>query len=147
TYHAERHPVGARVLHTTMAMVALGNNDERHLALRETMGELLRMDEPRIRTAAMLAGLDTHYDLGAGHPLLGRRMPDLDLQTEAGPTRVFALLHDARPLLVDLGASRGFDVAPWAHRVRLVDARHEGAWTLPVLGAVAAPAAVLIRPD
>ena len=147
TYHAERHPVGARVLHTTMAMVALGNNDERHLALRDTMGELLRMHEPRIRIAAMLAGLDIHYDLGAGHPLLGRRMPDLDLQTEAGPTRVFAMLHDARPLLLDLGASRGFDIAPWAHRVRLVDARHDGAWTLPVLGEVATPASVLIRPD
>ncbi len=147
TYHAERHPVGARVLHNTMAQVALSTPDERHQALRDTMTELLRMDEPRRRFAAMLSGLDIHYDLGVGHPLLGRRMPDLDLRTAAGPTRVFALLHDARPVLLDLGASSGFDVSPWADRVRLVDATHDGVWDLPVLGEIPAPPAVLIRPD
>ena len=62
------------------------------------------MDEPRRRIAGMLSGLDIHYDLGEGHPLLGRRMPDLDLRTADGPTRVFTLLHDARPVLLDLGA-------------------------------------------
>jgi hypothetical protein len=100
----------------------------------------------------MISGLDVHYDLGEGHPLLGRRMPDLDLRTAAGPTRVFALLHEARPVLLNLGAPGGFEIAPWADRVRLVDADHldadhPGAWDLPVLGAVAAPSAVLIRPD
>ena len=147
TYHAERHPVGARVLRNTMAQVALNNPDDRHQALRDTMVELLSMDEPRRRIAGMLSGLDVHYDLGDGHPLLGRRMPDLDLDTAAGTTRVFALLHDARPVLLNLGAPGGFDIAPWADRVRLVDARHDGAWELPVLGEVAAPPAVLIRPD
>ena len=147
TYHAERHPVGARVLRYTMAQVALSTPDDRHQALRDTMTELLSMDEPRRRTAGMLSGLDIHYDLGEGHPLLGRRMPDLDLQTADGPTRVFTLLHDARPVLLNLGAPGGFDIAPWAHRVRLVDATHDGVWELPVLGEVAAPAAVLIRPD
>ena len=147
TYHAERHPVGARVLHNTMAQVALSSPDDRHQALRDTMTELLGMDEPRRRIAAMLSGLDIHYDLGEGHPLLGRRMPDLDLHTADGPTRVFALLHDARPVLLNLGAPGGFDIAPWADRVRLVDATHDGVWELPVLGEVAAPPAVLIRPD
>jgi 3-(3-hydroxy-phenyl)propionate hydroxylase len=147
TYHAERHPVGARVLHNTMAQVALATPDDRHQALRETMTELLGMDEPRRRTAAMITGLDIHYDLGEGHPLLGRRMPDLDLHTADGPTRVFALLHEARPVLLNLGAPGGFDIAAWADRVRVVDARHERVWELPVLGEVAAPAAVLIRPD
>ena len=147
TYHAERHPVGARVLHNTMAAVALGRADDRHQALREIMTELLGMDEPRRRIAAMLSGLDIHYDLGEGHPLLGRRMPDLDVQTADGPTRVFNLLHDARPVLLNLGEPGGFDIEPWADRVRLVDARHDGVWELPVLGAVAAPGAVLIRPD
>jgi 2-polyprenyl-6-methoxyphenol hydroxylase-like FAD-dependent oxidoreductase len=147
TYHAERHPVGARVLHNTMAQVALSRPDERHEALRDTMTELLTMDEPRRYIAAMLAGLDIHYDLGEGHPLLGRRMPDLDLHTADGPTRVFTLLHDARPVLLNLGEPGGFDMSPWADRVRLVDATHEGVWELPVLGEVAAPAAVLIRPD
>jgi 2-polyprenyl-6-methoxyphenol hydroxylase-like FAD-dependent oxidoreductase len=147
TYHAERHPVGARVLRYTMAQVALGTPDERHRALRETMTELLSMDEPRRRTAAMLSGLDIHYDIGDGHPLLGRRMPDLDLQTADGPTRVFTLLHEARPVLLNLGEPGGFDVSPWARRVRLVDARHDGVLELPVIGEIAAPPAVVIRPD
>ena len=147
TYHAERHPVGARVLHNTMAQVALSNSDERHQALRDTMAELLGMDEPRRRIAAMLSGLDIHYDLGEGHPLLGRRMPDLDLHTADGPTRVFTLLHDARPVLLNLGEPGGFDISPWADRVRLVDAKHDGVWELPVIGEIAAPPAVLIRPD
>ncbi len=147
TYQTERQPVGARVLHNTMAQVALGRSDDRHQALRDTMAELLSMDEPRRRLAGMLSGLDIHYDLGEGHPLLGRRMPDLDLHTADGPTRVFTLLHDARPVLLNLGEPDGFDISPWANRVRLVDATHAGVWELPVLGEVAAPSAVLIRPD
>lgn len=146
TYHAERHPVGARVLRNTMAQVALGTPDDRHDALRETMVELLGMDAPRKRFAGMISGLDVHYDLGEGHPLLGRRMPDLDLQTLDGPTRVFTLLHDARPLLLDLGGQRRVDVTPWP-RVRSVDAECAGPWELPVLGEVPAPEAVLVRPD
>ena len=147
TYHAERHPVGARVLHNTMAQVALSIPNDRHQALRDTMTELLSMDEPRRRIAAMLSGLDIHYDLGEGHPLLGRRMPDLDLHTADGPMRVFTLLHDARPVLLNLGEPGGFDISPWANRVRLVDAKHDGVWELPVLGEIAAPPAVVIRPD
>ncbi len=147
TYHAERHPVGARVLRNTMAHVALSNPDDRHRALHDIVAELLSMDEPRRRIAAMQSGLDIHYDLGDGHPLLGRRMPDLDVHTADGPTRVFTLLHDARPVLLNLGEPGGFDIAPWAHRVRFVDAEHVGVWELPVVGEVAAPPAVLIRPD
>ena len=147
TYHAERHPVGARVLHNTSAQVALGTLDDRHQALRETMAELLSMDEPRRRFAGMISGLDIHYDLGEGHPLLGRRMPDLELETVDGRTRVFTLLHEARPVLISLGEPGGFHIAPWRDRVQLVDARFDGVWELPVLGEVSAPAAVLIRPD
>jgi 3-(3-hydroxy-phenyl)propionate hydroxylase len=147
TYHAERHPVGARVLQSTNAQVALSTPDDRHAALREVMAELLTMDEPRRQVAARMSGLDIHYDLGDGHPLLGRRMPDLDVTIAGGPTRVFTLLHEARPLLLTFGAPGGFDVAPWSGRVRTVDAGHEGAWELPVLGEVVAPAAVLVRPD
>jgi 3-(3-hydroxy-phenyl)propionate hydroxylase len=147
TYQAERHPVGARVLHNTMAQVALARIDERSKALRDTMLDLLSMDEPRKRIAGMISGLDIHYDLGEGHPLLGRRIPDLDLHTADGPTRLFTLLHDARPLLLNLGEPEGFDVSPWATRVRWLDARHDGALELPLLGEVLAPSAVLIRPD
>jgi 3-(3-hydroxy-phenyl)propionate hydroxylase len=95
----------------------------------------------------MMSGLDIQYDLGPGHPLLGRRMPDLDLVTADGPVRVFTLLHDARPVLLNLGEPGGFDITPWASRVQLVDAGYAGAWELPALGAVTAPTAVLIRPD
>jgi 2-polyprenyl-6-methoxyphenol hydroxylase-like FAD-dependent oxidoreductase len=147
TYHAERHPVAARVLRNTMAGTALSRSDERIEALRETISELLRMDEPRKRFAAMSSGLDIHYDLGEGHPLLGRRMPDLDLVTANGPLRVFTLLHDARPVLLNLGEPGAFDITPWANRARCVDARYAGVWELPVLGAVSSPSAVLIRPD
>jgi 2-polyprenyl-6-methoxyphenol hydroxylase-like FAD-dependent oxidoreductase len=148
TYHAERHPVAARVLRNTMAQTALMRPaDARLEALRATVSELLSMDEPRRRFAAMMSGLDIRFDLGEGHPVLGRRMPDLDLITPDGPTRVFTLLHEARPVLLNLGPPGGFDIAPWADRVKLVDADHDGPWELPVLGEVPAPAAVLIRPD
>jgi 2-polyprenyl-6-methoxyphenol hydroxylase-like FAD-dependent oxidoreductase len=147
TYHAERHPVGARVLRHTMAQTALIRGDERTEALRDTVSELMSMEEPRKRFAGLLSGLDIHYDLGEGHPLLGRRMPDLDVVTTGGPLRVFTLLHDARPVLLNLGEAGGFDISPWADRVRLVDAEYVGAWELPVFGAVTAPNAVLIRPD
>jgi len=147
TYHTERHPVAAIVLRNTMAQVALLRTDDRTNALRETMSELLGMDEPRKRVAAMMSGLDIHYDLGEGHPLLGRRMPDLDLVTPNGPLRVFTLLHDARPVLLNLGEPGGFDITPWADRVQLIDAKYVGTWELPALGAVTAPTAVLIRPD
>jgi hypothetical protein len=147
TYHAERHPVGARVLQNTMAQVALSRVDERSQALRATVLDMLSMDEPRRRIAAMISALDIHYDLGEGHPLLGRRMPDLDLVTPDGPLRVFTLLHHARPVLLNLGEPGVFDIAPWAPRVQLVDAAPAEVWELPVLGEVSAPSAVLIRPD
>jgi 2-polyprenyl-6-methoxyphenol hydroxylase-like FAD-dependent oxidoreductase len=147
SYQAERHPVGARVLHNTMAMVALSGTDDRHLALRDIVTELLGMDEPRRRIAAMISGLDVHYELGEGHPLLGRRMPDLDVQTLYGPARVFTLLHDARPVLLSLRDGGDFDIGPWASRVRYVEASYGGTWELPIIGEVTAPPAVLIRPD
>jgi 2-polyprenyl-6-methoxyphenol hydroxylase-like FAD-dependent oxidoreductase len=147
SYHTERHPVGARVLRTTMALTALHRGDERSKALHERISELMRMDEPRVRFGAMMSGLDIHYDLGAGHPLFGRRMPDLDLVTAEGPRRMYTLLHDARPVLLDLGERGPLDIAPWTDRVRHVRARYAGAWQLPVLGTVAAPEAVLVRPD
>jgi 3-(3-hydroxy-phenyl)propionate hydroxylase len=147
TYHDERHPVAARALRHTMALAALQRRDDRMQALVDLVSELAGMDEPRRRLAGLVSGLDIHYDLGEGHPLLGRRMPDLDLVAAGGPVRVFELLHDARPVLLDLGAPGVLDITPWGDRVRRIDASHDGAWELPVLGAVSAPAAVLIRPD
>jgi 3-(3-hydroxy-phenyl)propionate hydroxylase len=147
TYHTERHPIGARVLRLAMAATVLGHGDDRTEALRETMSKLLWIDEPRKRLAAELSGLGVHYDLGQGHALLGRRMPDLDLITANGPLPVFTLLHHARPVLLNFDEPDGFDITPWASRVQLIDAKYDGAWELPVLGRVTAPSAVLIRPD
>ncbi len=147
TYQDERHPVAARAIQHTLAQAALQRRDERMRALVDVVSELATMDEPRKRLAGVISGLDIHYDLGEGHLLLGRRMPDLDLVTANGSLRVFELLHDARPVLLNLGEPGGFDIAPWADRVQLIDASYEGEWELPVLGAVTAPTAVLIRPD
>jgi 3-(3-hydroxy-phenyl)propionate hydroxylase len=152
TYHAERHPVAARVLRNTMAQVALHHSDERTKALHGILSELLGMNEPRKRLAAEMSGLGVHYDLGPSdvdkkHPLIGRRMPDLDLVTADGAVRFFTLLHSARPVLLNLGGPGGFDLTPWADRVQVIDAEYTGAWELPAIGAVSAPTAVLIRPD
>ena len=147
TYQAERHPVTARSLRLTMAQTVLQRPGPRVEALRETIGELMAIGEPRRHLAAQLAMLDIRYDLGEGHPLLGRRMPDLELLTGEGPLRVYTLLHGARPALLNIGEPGGAEATAWADRVQLVDATYEGAWELPVLGEVPAPTAVLIRPD
>jgi 3-(3-hydroxy-phenyl)propionate hydroxylase len=147
TYHAERHPVAARVLRNTMAQVALRRTDERTRALVDTVSELICLDEPRRRLAAEMTGLGVHYDLGEGHPLLGRRIPDLEVATAGGPLRIFSLLHSARPVLLNLGEPGCLDIAPWLDSVLSVDAMYDGTWELPALGRVDAPGAVLIRPD
>jgi 2-polyprenyl-6-methoxyphenol hydroxylase-like FAD-dependent oxidoreductase len=152
TYHAERHPVAARVLQNTMAQVALIGTGDRLEALRDIMAGLLSLDEARRQIAGMMSGLDVRYDLGDAHPLLGRRMPDLDLlditsDGPDGPVRVFSLLHGARPVLLNLGEPGALAIEPWADRVRVIDAAYTGPWELPVLGQVPAPDAVLIRPD
>lgn len=166
TYHAERHPVGAGVLHNTRAQVAVAGADDGHLALRDVLGDLLAMDQPRRTIAAMMSGLDVRYDTVHDplpddaadpdgemdlHPLVGRRMPDLDLRTDAGATRVYELLHGARPLLLDLRPPSDRTVAPLhsdaGGRVDTVRAATDGPWELPVVGAVPAPTAVLVRPD
>ena len=148
TYHAERHPVAVRVLRKTIAQVELlRRSDDRTMTVIDTLCELLGMDEPRRRFAAMMSGLDIRYDLGDGHPLVGRRMPDLEVIAANGPRRVFTLMHHARPVLLNFSEPGELDIAPWSDRVEQIDARYAGAWELPVVGSIAAPAAVLIRPD
>lgn len=151
TYHAERHPVAARVLQKTMAMTVLARSDDRIDALRDTLTELFAMEEPRRRMAGMLSGLDIRYQTqdrgGGGHPLAGRRIPDFDLRTDGGSTRVYTLLHQARPLLLDLREGEGLSGQPPDGRVRVVTGRHDGRWELPVVGEVPGPPAVLVRPD
>jgi 3-(3-hydroxy-phenyl)propionate hydroxylase len=147
SYHAERHPATARVLTNVVAQALLQRRDARTQAMRDTISDLLSFEGPRVQLAGLLSGLDVSYDLGEGHPLLGRRIPDLDLTTARGPRRVFELLHDARPVLLNLGEPDSIDITPWTERVRRIDADHTGPWELPVIGTVTAPVAVLIRPD
>lgn len=147
TYHSERQPVGARALRHTMAQGALQRRDDRMEALAETVSNLVSMDQPRKSLAGLISGLDIHYDLGDGHPQLGRRIPDLDLETPDGPVRLFHLLHRARPVLVDFGGRASLDLSGWEERVRLVQATYRGRWELPILGTVEPPTAVLVRPD
>jgi hypothetical protein len=147
TYEAERHPVAARVLQNTMAQSAVNGSDERTMALRGILTEVLTMDQPRKHLAAMISGLDVAYDMGQGHPLLGRRMPDLDLVTADGPITAFSLLHSAKPVLLNFSEEVRLNIDPWAERVPLVNATYAGIWEIPVLGEVSAPSAVLVRPD
>ncbi|MHC4046534.1 FAD-dependent monooxygenase [Bradyrhizobium sp. 23AC] len=148
SYHAERHPVGARVLKNTMAQIALlRRGDDGLKAARDTVSELLGMDEPRKRFGAMMSGLDIAYDLGEGHALLGRRMPDLELTVEGRKLRLFSLLHGARGVLLNFGKRGGVPATPWVDRINVVDAGTDGVWELPVIGQVTAPGAVLVRPD
>jgi 2-polyprenyl-6-methoxyphenol hydroxylase-like FAD-dependent oxidoreductase len=147
TYHAERHPIGAATLRITMASVAIAIQDDRHQALREILGDLVKLDEARRHLGGLLSGLDVRYDLGSEHPLVGRRMPDLDLETADGPTRAFTLLHDARPILLSLAGADAAAGSPLPGRARRVDAHADDPWDLPVIGSVRAPQAILVRPD
>ncbi|HEY5755483.1 MAG TPA: FAD-dependent monooxygenase [Steroidobacter sp.] len=152
TYHAERHPIAARVLKNTMAQTVLRRQDDRTKAVGDIFSELLVMDEPRKRMVAEMSGLHVYYDLPSPgidkkHPLLGRRMPDLDLETANGQQRVFTLLHRARPVLLNFGEPASLDIAAWADRVPAIDAKYVGSWELPAIGVVTAPSAVLVRPD
>lgn len=152
SYHAERHPVGARVLSMTMAQVALLREDERTRAAREVFGEVLQLPEARRHLAGTMSGLDVRYALGsdearAAHPLLGRRMPDLELVTAQGSQRVYTLLHQALPFLLTFGAPGVVDLGAWRGRVPRVDALAAGPWTLPVVGDITPPRAVFVRPD
>jgi 3-(3-hydroxy-phenyl)propionate hydroxylase len=147
TYQVERHPVAARVLRYTMAHVALQRTDERTEALGETVSEMLKLGEVRRQMTADLSGLDIRYSAGEGHPLTGRRMPDLALISDGETRRLFTLLHAARPLLLNLDEPKTVDIGKWADRVHLVDAQCSEPWEVPVIGAVTLPKAILIRPD
>lgn len=148
SYHRERHPATARVIQNVMTQAFLQRSDTRTEAVRATFAEVLSSAGPRAKLAGLLTGLDVDYGPGDGHPVLGHRMPDLDLITPQGPRRVFELLHRALPLLIDFGESGGLlDITRWADRVRRIDAEPASGWMLPVVGPVPAPAAVLIRPD
>ncbi|MBF6327745.1 FAD-dependent monooxygenase [Nocardia transvalensis] len=150
TYESERHPVAARVLHNTRAQTALGRPDTHTLALREVFSTLVGMDDVNRYLGGMISALDLRYPLGDEHPMVGRRMPDLDLKTEDGDTRVAELLHTARPVLVDLDNRPDLpaSIEAWADHVDVVAAHcADTRVTVPGVGRIAVPTALLIRPD
>lgn len=147
TSHAERHPAGARALRLSMAQTVLQRADPRTAALNQIIDDLMMTAAARAQIAGLIHGLDVVYDFGEGHPLLGRRMPDLDLDAPGGSTRVYALLHEAKPVLLNFTNPQRIDISSWADRIRTVDVGFTGTWELPLLGKVESPAAVLVRPD
>ncbi|WP_234382417.1 MULTISPECIES: FAD-dependent monooxygenase [unclassified Streptomyces] len=150
SYHAERHPVGERVLHNTRAQSALARPGAQTDALREVFGSLMVFDDVNRHLRLMLTALDIRYPVDVDHPLAGRRVPDADLKTPEGTIGVYDLLHAGRPVLLDLSGSAALAAVAgaWADRVDFVEARSEdGSWPVPAIDEVPAPAAVLIRPD
>ncbi|WP_406293675.1 FAD-dependent monooxygenase [Embleya sp. NBC_00888] len=150
SYHAERHPVAERVLRNTQAQAALTRPGPQTDALREVFGSLIVFDDVNRHLCSMLTALDIRYPIAGKHPLAGRRVPDADLKTPDGATRVHELLHAARPVLLDLrgGAEPAATAEGWADRVDLVEAQSEDEhWPVPGGGETPAPAALLIRPD
>ncbi|MFI1018254.1 FAD-dependent monooxygenase [Streptomyces sp. NPDC020965] len=150
SYHAERHPVGEGVLQNTRAQAALTRPGAQTDALRDVFGSLLVFDDVNRHLRGMLTALDIRYPADGNHTLAGRRVPDADLKTPDGASRIYELLHAARPVLLDLrgNAELAMVVEGWADRVDLVEARSvQDHWPVPSRGDIAAPAALLIRPD
>ncbi|MFE2744656.1 rifampin monooxygenase [Streptomyces scopuliridis] len=131
SYHAERHPVGARVLDNTRAQITLLGTDPGATALRELFSKLMDFEEVNRYVTGIITAVEVRYDFGEGHELLGRRMRDVGLKRG----RLYELMHDGRGLLLD--QTGRLSVAGWADRVdHVVDVSEE--LDVP---------AVLLRPD
>ncbi|MGW2697460.1 FAD-dependent monooxygenase [Streptomyces sp. NPDC001296] len=147
SYHAERHPVGARLLVNTLAQGMLFLTGSQAEPLREVVADLMELAEVRRHLAGMVSGLDIRYDVGPGtHPLLGARIPKRDLRGPCGATTTIAHLRTARGVLLDLADDPQLRRAaePWADRVEVVTAAPH---RLPRGCPLAGTAAVLLRPD
>ncbi|MGI5292098.1 FAD-dependent monooxygenase [Nonomuraea polychroma] len=147
SYHAERHPVGRRLLTNTGAQGLLFLSGSEMQPLRDVLTELMRYEDVARHLVGMVSGLEIRYDVGpGGHPLLGRRLPKLELTRQEGPVTTTELLHTGRSVLLNLSDDESLRAlaAPWAHRVDIVTARPRGlAADNPLAGADA----VLVRPD
>ena len=144
TYQTERRPVAARVIENTKAHVAVRRVDDRSKALSAFVGEWLKTDEVRKRFAGEMSGLAIHYDLGGDHPLVGWRMPDLEITTDKGRVRIFELLRNAHWVQIHFQGGIPSDEERGLH---VLNATYDGPWELPVIGTIPAPTTVLIRPD
>ncbi|MGW7362525.1 FAD-dependent monooxygenase [Streptomyces sp. NPDC054841] len=131
SYHAERHPVGARVLDNTRAQITLLGTDPGATALRELFSKLMDFEEVNRYVTEMITAVGVSYDFGEGHELLGRRLRDVKLKQG----RLYELMHGGRGLLLD--QTGRLSVEGWADRVdHVVDVSEE--LDVP---------AVLLRPD
>ncbi|MEW2140101.1 rifampin monooxygenase [Streptomyces sp. NPDC005409] len=131
SYHAERHPVGARVLANTRAQITLLGADPGATALRELFSKLMDFEEVNRYVTGMITAVEVRYDFGEGHALLGRRMRDVQLKQG----RLYEHMHGGRGLLLD--QTGRLSVEGWADRVdRVVDVSED--LDVP---------AVLLRPD
>ncbi|QNE21424.1 hypothetical protein F1D05_30245 [Kribbella qitaiheensis] len=148
SYETERRPVADRVLRNTRAQVLLSRPGPNVDALRETFAALLQADGANETLGTMISALDLKYPIGDEHPLLGRRVPDLDLKTIDGTVRLYELLHPGRPILLDFGAGLGSGLEGWTDRVDHIEAiRPTDRWAIPAVGDIQASMALLIRPD
>lgn len=139
SYHAERHPVGARACLTTRAQATLMRPVAQVGPLRDVLAELIGFDEVNEYLVRMAAGLDVRYpSAGPAHPLVGRRLPHFGLRTADGDTDVAHLLHRGRGVLLDLAAEPLAGLGGWAGRVDLIRAE-----PAPAIAA----RRVLLRPD
>ncbi|MFF8266845.1 rifampin monooxygenase [Streptomyces sp. NPDC016562] len=111
SYHAERHPVGARVLANTRAQITLLGADPGATALRELFSKLMDFEEVNRYVTGMITAVEVRYDFGEGHPLLGRRMRDVQLKQG----RLYEHMHGGRGLLLD--QTGRLSVEGWADRV------------------------------
>ncbi|MFD5342486.1 FAD-dependent monooxygenase [Streptomyces anulatus] len=147
TYHGERHPVGQRLLMNTRAQGLLFLSGPEMQPLRDVLSELIPYEAVSRHLAGMVTGLEIHYDVGGGtHPLLGHRMPRIELVGENSKVSSTELLHAGRGILLDLEDNPVLRrrAAGWADRVDIVTASPHGiAPGSPLFGT----AAVLVRPD
>ncbi|GAA2448527.1 FAD-dependent monooxygenase [Streptomyces glaucus] len=147
TYHGERHPVGERLMMNTRAQGLLFLSGEEVQPLRDVLAELIRYEEVSRHLAGMVSGLEIRYDVGPGrHPLLGLRMPHLELVGDRRKTSSTELLHAGRGVLLDLADNAVLRdrAAGWADRVDIVTAEPHG---VPAGSALSGTSAVLVRPD
>ncbi|MGA5193732.1 FAD-dependent monooxygenase [Streptomyces exfoliatus] len=147
TYHDERHPVGQRLMMNTRAQGLLFLGGPEIQPLRDVIGELLTHEEVARHLSGMVSGLEIRYDVGTGtNPLLGLRMPHLELVSDTAKTSSTALLHAGRGILLDLedNAELRRRADGWTDRVDLVTAAPHG---VDPDGPLAGVSAVLVRPD